>query len=234
MPDGLAPHGIAVSGDGRHLALVNRTRDGRTQIVSGTLSGQTFAPRHVRSDPAFCRANDLEFAGMGPTALRVTLDRADCGISWADLRPGATTGRVVSVDLASEAAPEPEVTGLSFANGITGLWVAETRGFRLHHQFDRPVMLPGGPDNLTWDGTGGLITALHPSMLRVAAYLAGYLDSAPTRIIRMAPDRSVEVLFDDPGGDILSGASVAILREGALVAGSPADAGLMLCRKDPA
>ena len=231
FPDGLAPHGIAVSDDGRHLALVNRTRDGETRIVSGSLSGRSFTPRHRRGGPAFCRANDLDFTGDGPTRLSVTLDRADCGISWADLRPGATTGRVISVDLASADPPVTEMSDLSFANGIAGLWVAETRASRLHHQLDRPVTLPGGPDNLTWDDTGGLVTAVHPSMMQIAAYLFGYSDSAPTRILRIAPDRSVEVLFDDPGGDTLSGATVGILWNGILVAGSAVDAGVMVCRK---
>lgn len=234
FPDGLAPHGIAVSDDGRHLALVNRTRDGETRIVSGRLSGGSFTPRHERADPAFCRANDLDFAGAGATRLRVTLDRADCGVSWADLRPGATTGRVVSVDLAGTDPPEVEARGLAFANGIAGFWVAETRASRLHHLLDRPVTLPGGPDNLTWDDAGGLIGAVHPSMMRIAAYLFGYRDSAPTRIVRVAPDRQVEVLFDDPGGETFSGATVAILRKATLVAGSAVDAGVMVCRKGPA
>lgn len=234
MPGGLAPQGIAVSDDGEHLALVNRTRDGETQIVSGGLSGGSFIPRYTRAGPEFCRANDLDFAGTGPTVLRVTLDRADCGLSWADLRPGATTGRVVSVDLAGTAAPKVEVRGLSFANGIAGLWIAETRASRLYHQLGETVPVPGGPDNLTWDGQGGLVAALHPSLMRTAAYRFGYRDSAPSRIVRVAPDHRVEVLFDDPSGDVFSGASVGILRDGTLVAGSAIDAGVMVCRKGAA
>lgn len=231
LPGGLAPHGIAVSDNGRHLALVDRSREGETRIISGQLSGTTFVPQHARADRLLCRANDLEFAGEGPAVVRVTLDRADCGLAWADLRPGTTTGRVVSIDLAGTAPPEVEASGLSFANGIAGLWVAETRASRLHHRLDRPVMLPGGPDNLTWDDGTGLVAALHPSTARIAAYSFGYLDSAPTRIVRVTSDRSVEVLFDDPDGAIFAGASVAILRDGKLVAGSAVDAGLMICRK---
>lgn len=227
---GLFPHGIAVSSDGSYLAVVNRSRDGRVAILAGPLASTSFTPRHVRSDPELCRANDLEFTGETTTALRVTLDRAACGAAWADLSPGATTGRVIALDLATSAPPRTELGGLAFANGIAGLWVAETRGWRLHHLLDRPVALPGGPDNLTWDGAGGLVAALHPSTARIAAYLHGYRDNAPSRIVRVAPDRGVEVLYDDPDGTLFSGATVAVLRSDLLVAGSAIDAGLLVCR----
>ena len=227
---GLFPHGLAVSGDGERLAFINRRRDGRVSIVAGTLRGGAFALRAARTDPLFCRANDLEFHGDGAMALRVTLDRGDCGLAWADLKPGSTTGRVVSVDLGGMAPPKVEQTGLAFANGIAGLYVAETRGWRLHHRLDRPLELPGGPDNLTWDGLGGLIAALHPSLFRLAAYRHGYHDTAPSRIVRVDLERNVEVLFDDPAGEVFSGASVAVLSGSVLVAGSMRDAGVLVCR----
>ena len=232
---GLFPHGIAVSSDGERLAFINRGinrgRDGTVSIVGGTLRRGAFSLRATRTDPLFCRANDLAFFGDGAMELRVTLDRSDCGLSWADLKPGSTTGRVISVNLGGLAPPKVEQTGLAFANGIAGLYVAETRASRLYHRLDRPVDLPGGPDNLTWDGLGGLIAALHPSLFRLAAYRYGYHDTAPSRIVRVDLDRNVEVLFDDPAGEVFSGASVAVLSGGVLVAGSMRDAGLLVCRK---
>ena len=229
---GLFPHGIAISSDGERLAFINRARDGTVSIIGGTLRGGAFSLRTTRTDPMFCRANDLAFTGSGTMNLRVTLDRGECGLSWADLKPSSTTGRVISVNLGGLAPPKLEQTGLAFANGIAGLYVAETRASRLYHRLDRPVDLPGGPDNLTWDGLGGLIAALHPSLFRLAAYRYGYHDTAPTRIVRIDLDRNVEVLFDDPAGEVFSGASVAVLSGGVLVAGSMRDAGLLVCRKD--
>jgi hypothetical protein len=228
---GLFPHGIAVSDDGERLAFINRARDGTVSIIAGALTPGAFSPRATRADPLFCRANDLMFSGGGSMELRVTLDRESCGLSWADLKPGSMTGRVISVGLGGAATPKIEETGLAFANGIAGLYVAETRGSRLHHRLDRPVELPGGPDNLTWDPFGGLIAALHPSLYRLAAYRYGYHDTAPSRIVRVDLDRIVEVLFDDPGGKVFSGASVAVLADDILVAGSMRDAGLLVCRK---
>ena len=226
---GLHPHGIAVSDDGERLAVVNHAGEADTAILAGSLSAGSFVPRHERRGEAFCRANDLEFSGDGPWGLRVTLDRASCGAAWADLRPGATTGRVITVDPSGAEPARVEVAGLSFANGIAGLWVAETRAARLRNMLDRALPLPGGPDNLTWGPEGGLVVALHPSMIQVAAYLGGYSGAAPTRIVRVAPDRSIEVLFDDPDGALFSAATVAVLAGGVLVAGSAADAGVLVC-----
>lgn len=231
VPGGLFPGGIAVSDDGKRLAVINRARDGEVSILGGDLAPGVFTVRDVRRDRAFCRAKDLAFSGAGPMAVRVTLDRAACGLSWADLRPGSTTGRVISVDLAGTAPPKVEMRGLAFASGIAGLWVAETRAWRLRHRLDRPLPLPGGPDNLTWSPDGGLIAALDPSLPRIVAYRLGYRDNAPSRIVRVGENRRVEVLFDDPEGQRFSGASVAVLAGGVLVAGSAIDAGLLLCRK---
>jgi hypothetical protein len=163
--------------------------------------------------------------------MRVTLDRGSCGVSWEDLKPSSTTGRVISVGLGGVAPPKIEQSGLAFANGIAGLYVAETRGSRLHHSLDKAVELPGGPDNLTWDPLGGLITALHPNLYWLAAYRYGYYDAAPSRIVRVDLDRNIEVLFDDTSGEVFSGASVAVLADGMLVVGSIRDAGLLVCRK---
>jgi len=232
---GVFPHGVAVSRDGERLAFVNQMRDGsgnrKVSIVGGTLRRGAFSPRASRTEPMFCRANDLEFAGDGAMTLRVTLDRGDCGLAWADLKPGSTTGRVISVDLDSLAAPKIEQSGLEFANGIAGLYVSETRASRLRHRLDLPLEVPGGPDNLTWDGLGGLIAALHPSVYRLAAYRYGYQDTSPTRIVRVDLDRNVEVLLDDPSGDLFSGATVAVLSRGVLVAGSVLDSGVLVCVK---
>jgi hypothetical protein len=228
---GLFPHGVAVSGDGERFAFINRRRDGEVAIVGGAIAAGGFSPSVTRAGKIFCRANDLAFDGGGAMSLRVTLDRGDCGLAWADLKPDSMTGRVISMNLRDLEPPKVEETGLAFANGIAGMYVAETRGGRLYHQLDEPLELPGGPDNLNWDNSGGLIAALHPRLFRLAAYRFGYRDNAPSRIVRIDLDRRVEVLFDDPGGELFSGATAAVMSEGVLVAGSVRDAGLLVCQK---
>lgn len=228
---GVFPHGIALSADGRRLAAILRSRGEGVSLVEGALGPEGFAAARRRGGAAFCRANDLVFAEDAPATLRVTLDRRDCGPSLADLRPGARTGRVLRVDMASDAPPAVERAGLAFANGLAGGWVAETRGARLAALAgDAVLALPGGPDNLTPAAGGALVAALHPSLLRFAAWRHGWRDAAPTRIVRIDAAGAVETLHDDPAGARLPGASVAILAGEVLVAGSPLAEGLLLCR----
>lgn len=229
--DNLFPQGVALSSDGERMAFVNRNREGRVLIIGGHRSPGRVNVIMGRDDPMLCRANDLAFSGEGPFALRVTLDRLHCGAAWEDLKPGATSGRVVKIDLDSVAAPQVEMEGLSFANGIAGMFVAETRANRLRHRLDLPLDLPGGPDNLTYDPLGGLIVALHPSMLRIGAYRHGYRDNAPSRVVRVGLDRQIEVLFDDPLGEIFSGATAAVFSNGVLILGSVRDQGVLVCQK---
>ncbi len=228
---GLFPHGIAVSGDGERLAFINRNREGIVTIHGGRIGPGGLDISAVRDDVTLCRANNLAFTGKGPFTVRITLDRGECGIAWDDLKPSSTSGRVIAMDLARFEPAELEISGLAFANGIAGMYVAETRASRLTHRLDNPVALPGGPDNLTFDPFGNLIVAVHPSMMRVAAYRHGYRDNAPSRIVRIGQDRQFEVLFDDPLGEVFPGASVAIFSDGMLLAGSIRDQGVLLCRE---
>ena len=47
--------------------------------------------------------------------------------------------------------------------------------------------------------------------------------------ITVRPDGEVEILFDDPRGDTFSAATVAVLQDGRLIAGSVRDSGLLIC-----
>lgn len=215
------PHGIGISPDGARLAVVNRVAEGRAVIESGPLGPDGWQADTVADDPRFCRANDVDFAGA--TALRVTLDRADCTVSLRDLAGG--TGAVALVE---GSAVTVERVGLAFPNGIAGSWVAETRGRRLRGP-DGTVDLPGGPDNIGFSD-GRLIAALHPNLMRMGLFLNGWTGSAASRIVAADPvTREVEVLFDDPEGRLFSGATVGVLAGDRLVAGSVRDTGLLYC-----
>jgi hypothetical protein len=107
--------------------------------------------------------------------------------------------------------------------------VAETRSNRLLRPDGSAVDLPGAPDNLT-ASTEGLVIALHPSLLRLWPYLAGWSEHAPTRIALVRDGGAVELLYDDPAGARFSAATTAVLADGRLIAGSVRDAGLLVCR----
>ncbi len=245
----LHPHGI----DARlaKLVAVNR-RYGPEGAIGREL--RVYAIRPDRLEPlrrvpnaGLCAANDVMLDGV---VVRVSLDRSHCpGISLREAAFGGPTGRLGEVEVTDSAAGRirPLADGLAFANGVTTLGggaeaviaVAETRASRVAllapgGQGARRIAsleVPGGPDNLTVAPEGQIVAALHPDLLRLALYRHGYTAGAPSRIVAIDPDTgSVEVLFDDPGGTLFSGASVGVLTgDGRLVAGSVRAPGLLVC-----
>lgn len=222
----LRPHGIALSRDGKRLAVINRVAPGEAEIEIGPLTADGWQPERRVTGERLCRANDLAFTGKEPDALEVSLDRADCTTSMRDLAPWTGTGRIARYDGDGLSIGE---TGFAFPNGVAGEWVAETRADRLVRRDGRPIALPGAPDNLT-AVPGGLIVAVHPNLFRTWAYREGWAGDAPSRILRVdAESGAVEVLYDDPGGEQFSAATVGVLAGGRLIAGSVVDAGLLVC-----
>ena len=221
------PHGIAISPDGRRLAVVNHLSDVIGVVEIGPLGPDGWRADRRISDPRLCRANDLDFApaGDGVETLRVTIDRADCGTSIRDL-----AGDTGSVALIRGETMSIERTGLDFPNGILGGWVAETRGERLSGA-DGIIPLPGGPDNLK-PSDGRIITALHPNLVRTGLYIHGWIPRVSSRIVSIDPGTgAVEILFDDPEGEVFSGATVGVLTGDRLIAGSVQDEGLLYCER---
>ncbi len=227
--DMFRPHGFAVSDDGSRLALVNRPAKAEAEILIGNLDNQGWAPDTRLTGEKLCRANDLSFVSGTDDALFVSLDRQACSTAISDLMPGARTGRVAAFE-GGELRIVRE--SLAFPNGLVGAFVAETRGMRLSQPGEQPIGLPGGPDNLTLDESGRIIAALHPKLISLWAYRAGWQEAAPSRVVRVDPDaRSVEILFDDPRGALIAGATVALQMDNLLVLGSALDEGLLVCRE---
>lgn len=227
--DGFYPHGLAIDRSGQRLAFVNRPEQGRAEVIWGALYPTGFEAEGRWDAPDACRANDLMFRGA---ELLVTRDRASCGVSFSDLMPGAASGSLVAVD--AGGAREIE-TGLAFANGLElaqgRVIVAETRGDRLVEAgTGEAIELPGGPDNLTPGPLGSVLAALHTDLFDYWLFTLGYADDAPSRIVSISPRTGgIEVLYDDPLGKQISGASVALQVQGVLIAGAAYDRGLLVC-----
>ncbi|MEM7239214.1 MAG: hypothetical protein AAF501_15520 [Pseudomonadota bacterium] len=229
------PHGIAVTTDGRFLALIDRSTDPVAVIIGEIVDGG-FIETERHTAPGLCRANDLEwFFGGAAAGLLVTQDRSSCGTSIADL-VGVETGRLLA--LAPGRGVTSDMGGYAFPNGISGLWIAETRANRIAFFRDTnggpdtigALSVPGGPDNLTLDGNDALVAGLHPSLIRLGLYRYGWTDHAPSRIARVTyPDGEVEILFDDPEGRVFSGATVGVLHDDRLIIGSVRDRGILVC-----
>jgi DNA-binding beta-propeller fold protein YncE len=227
--DSFRPHGIAVSKDGGRLAVINRQPEGQALIEIGDLRPNGWIASKRLTGTSLCRANDLNFVTGDVETLEITLDRKSCGISASDLMPGSTTGRTVLWD---GGRLHQSRADLAFPNGIAGPYIAETRKDRILRPAGEPIRLPGGPDNLTREDSRTLLVAMHPGLRRLWLHLNGLWPTAPSRIARVdVLSSAVDVLFDDPSGELFSGATSAIFAKGMLIAGSVTDEGLLICQQ---
>lgn len=233
------PHGIAFArgADGRaRLALVARdaVRDeaGRWRLAPRAVvlaedAGGGWRPERTAGGPALCHLNDVALTPGG--RLLATLDRGPC--------PGE--GRGALVELGPDGTPPRNLAGgYRFANGLAfdadgRLWLAETRAARLRAPAGGLRRdLPGHPDNLALAPDGRLLVALHPSLLRLALHRYGWPlgGRAPSRIVALDPETArVTTLFDDPGGRVFPGATVAVIAGDRLVVGAVRAPGLLVC-----
>ncbi|MEM7526332.1 MAG: hypothetical protein AAF416_01475 [Pseudomonadota bacterium] len=226
------PHGIALDRSGSRLAFVNRNpRTDTAIVVWGLLGPDGFEERGRWDAPEACRANDLAWRGA---ELVVSLDRETCGWSMSELMPGAATGSVVKVGFGRE---ERLAEGLAWANGLAldggTVLVAETRANRVVNLSDGSfIELPGGPDNMNPGPNDTQIIAVHPDLFDYWLYSMQYSGTAPSRILALQPDQGlIEILFDDPFGDVFSGATSAVFYNNTLVAGSAFGDGLLVCTR---
>ncbi len=246
IPGGVRPHGIDLR-RGR-MVVVNRgfTRQGNafTELLvlaetPGSTTGELSFTRRIRHS-ALCAANDVALARR---SVHITLDRGTCPEWSAGERLGVTfAGSLIRMPIDTEAAPDVLAERLAFPNGVVilesgpvrGAVVAETRRRRLifaDADTWEELPLPGGPDNISIDEEGMLVVAVHPNLTKLALYRYGYTSQAATRILRINPvNGEIEVLFDDPSGDVFSAATSAVLTGRTLVAGSVRDHGLLICR----
>lgn len=237
---GLRPHGMALDAFTGEIAFINRGYqrinnrwEVTPRIERVSADGEVFAGNERK---ALCSANDLLESERG---LLVSYDHEAC-----DWRAGIEdAGGLKRSGIASEDGKK--LFGeVSFANGITrtregDVVLAATRenallvmneeisGFSVR---DR-VELPGGPDNLTIAADGGVVAALHPSMLKIGLNRRLGLGKAPSRIVKAdLAGGNVEVLFDDASGKLFSGASVGVEQGDVLIVGSATDEGILVCK----
>jgi hypothetical protein len=158
-------------------------------------------------------------------------------------------------DATGAAAIRALAEGIGFANGLAldgqHLYVAATRdqallvyrrdglnGTAALGAPERIIAVDGGPDNLSWASEHVLLVAVHPSLLRLAAYRyqwtarrMSWFEKAPTRILAVdVRDGAQRVVWDSEAGELLSAATVAVRHGDLLIAGSITDAGLMVCQ----
>ena len=128
---------------------------------------------------------------------------------------------------------------LAYANGIAqtskALYLAETRADRLtllnlseQTKTEKlgEISLPGGPDNLTSDETT-IIAALHPNLIRYAAFRAGWGPRVKSRFSIISAGNDIKTY--DLSADLLSGATVALRARNHIYLGAAFDKGIAAC-----
>jgi len=238
LPSPLWPHGFDLTRNGGALTLtlIDRKLDNSKQLSarirqfewndSVTVPVEMDLPNQ---NDAFCNANH---------SYLVTLDHDSCHYAarkWENIvRPKSSS--LTSFKINNPVKLQEELTNLYFANGIATrgphIYIAETRKKRLsvlkaNLQSDAEYLyLDGGPDNLTTDGTD-IWAALHPDLIRFAAFRAGWIKRAPSRAARIGANGKID-LYDIPK-DIISGATVALRAQDSLFLGSAFDSAIAVC-----
>ncbi|GAB4516645.1 MAG: hypothetical protein Kow00133_00550 [Amphiplicatus sp.] len=238
---GVRPHGLAYDAERREVVFVNRAyqRINHVWRLQPRIErvGDDGAVFMGAGREAPCSANDVLVDYDG---VLTSFDRAACG--WRALPED-----LFALPRSGLAGPDGTrlFEGAAFANGLAragdgALVLAATRERALlilekdtgGYALARRLALPGGPDNLTRAADGGIVAAVHPSLIKLALHRRLGLGAAPSRIVKTdAALESVEILYDDPKGARFSAATVAIETHGVLIAGSATDAGLLVCRK---
>ncbi len=236
---GLRPHGITYDPITDEIAFINRgyqKLDGRwrsaTRIERIGAGGEVVIGAEVE---ARCAANDLARDGEG---LLITFDHSDCG--WRKAVEDALSLRRSGVasengatlyDAAAHANGIVEVEGGDIALAATrekAVLILERTPEGYAER--RRIHVPGGPDNLALAADGGIIAALHPSLLRMGLHRKTGFGKSPSRVVNTPLDGAgIEFLFDDPSGAVFSGATAAVEWSGRLILGSATDEGLLVC-----
>ncbi|MEX0644715.1 MAG: hypothetical protein WD076_05350 [Parvularculaceae bacterium] len=237
---GLRPHGLAFDAAVGEITFINRAYqriDDKWRMTPRVervgANGEVFMGG---VDEAPCAANDV-LEDRGKTYL--SFDHEACG--WRASLEDALSLRRSGV---AAGSGETLFSEAAFANGIArtlsgDIALADTRANSIllmsedgaSLKLRNEIATPGGPDNLTIAEDGGVVAAVHPSLIRIGLHRRLGFGSAPSRIVKADPDKgSVEILFDDPNGELFSAASVAVEWRGSLIVGSVTDEGLLVCK----
>lgn len=238
---GLRPHGLSYDEKNNELIFINRAyhRDRAgwkmtPQIRRVGTKGEAIVNAR---EAAPCNANDLLATD---DSVLTSFDHGAC--DWrAGIEDVFRLKRSGVVDengaqLFSKAA---------FANGVAktlggDIVVAATRENALLFLQEKDgayietarIPTPGGPDNLTIAEYGGIVAALHPSLLRLAFNRKLGFGAAPSRLVKVDPETgAMTLLFDDPTGQAFSAATVGIETASGLIVGSVTDKGVLVCQK---
>ncbi|NNU15701.1 hypothetical protein HK107_05135 [Parvularcula sp. ZS-1/3] len=242
------PHGVDVSGHGVAVLVRQGEKTTLTQVYQTrrfTDEGRRPLWAQGSDFEVHCASNDMiSVGGSGKGSKKyITVDSRGCNPSfWTRLRHPEDGYVEEFAFVGSQRVTDYDrsviLDGLRIANGIAAwaddIWVAEMRARRLINLDRETIDLPGAPDNLN-ASSEGIVAALQPSLWRFGLYRYGHTNRAPTRIVLVDPEtEEIELLYDDPKGAQLSGATAAVLTDGGMmVASSVRGEHLLVCEPSP-
>ncbi|MEP5610943.1 MAG: hypothetical protein ABJP45_01775 [Cyclobacteriaceae bacterium] len=133
---------------------------------------------------------------------------------------------------------------IAYANGLnidrekSELAVASPRDFKIKYyqikgdgtlEFKRDLYVGTGVDNIEFDEDGNSWIGCHPSLLAFTAYANGANESAPSEIIMISKDESIEKIFENDGS-LVSASSVAAPYKDLLFVGTVMDDKLLVMK----
>ena len=237
LSGGLRPHGITFDADSQELLFINRSyrQQGRRWIMTPNVHRISVEREAVINsyETTHCAANNLFKSSDN---VYVSFDHQFC--DWR----GAFEN-VFGLKQSGFLKQNDDVVlnKMKYANGITQIsdehvFIAATRENRLYKvdietgEILSRYKTPGSPDNITIGYDGNPITALHPSLLKLAMNRKLGMGKAPSRIVKLNPvTDNTTILFEDPKGTLFSAATVGLETDRGLVAGSVTDEGILVC-----
>jgi len=250
-PNAYWPHGFDLQRDDTRLRLsiierdLNQSGDLNAHISHYIIAeDETITLSKRLKNKALCSANNLATGANGsrnidiPQSLYITQDHQSCH-KKKQIIADIFNPHGAALLHWQENEPENIMERLAYANGIAqtskALYLAETRADRLtllnlseQTKTEKlgEISLPGGPDNLTSDETT-IIAALHPNLIRYAAFRAGWGPRVKSRFSIISAGNDIKTY--DLSADLLSGATVALRARNHIYLGAAFDKGIAAC-----
>lgn len=242
------PHGISLWRDpnGHHvLFVVNHPPRGsasreHTIEVYDLEDGKLFH-RATLSDPLLVMPNDIVAVGLDrfyvtnthyhPPGIRQTIEtylqRAGAQLIYY----GEGGFRVAVPDLVFPNGVNVSPDGRSLYLAMVtprSVRVYDRDPVRERLTFQREMFVDTAPDNIEIDRDGNLWIGAHPKLFRVTAHMADAAELAPTQVVRVTPQGTVDEIYLDHG-ERIAASSVAAVSGSRLLIGQIMGNGFLDC-----
>lgn len=215
------PHGISLLKlDSAHYQILAINHAKKHSIVKFELFGDSLVYMATYRDPSMISPNDV--IALDEESFYFTNDHgytSKWGV-FAEDYLGIAASNVILYD----GKYQEVANGIKYANGINisknrdQLIVASPRDFSLIFydinedgsiQYNRDLDVASGIDNIELDEDGNLWIGSHPNLMAFSTYAAGKKETAPSEIIKVSDDETIESLYVNDGAVVAASSVVA-------------------------